>query len=63
MGGVLQYIWEAYYDTNGRSTDNFSFSLEPRGTKSTAMQIGGVLPYKWEVYCDTFLRSSGGWDF
>ena len=22
MGGVLQYIWEAYCDTNGRSTDS-----------------------------------------
>ena len=28
-------------------------SSEPRGTKSTAIQIGGVLQYKWEAYCDT----------
>ena len=55
--------WEAYCDTNGRSTDSISLSLDPRGTKSTAIQIGGVLQYKWEVYCDTFLRSSGGWGF
>ena len=63
MGGVLQYKWEVYCDTNGRSTDNISLSSERRGTKSTAVQIGGVLQYKWEVYCDTFLRSSGGWGF
>ena len=63
MGGVLQYKWEAYCDTNGRSTDNISLSLQPRGTKSIAIQIGGVLQYKWEVYCDTYLRSSGGWGF
>ena len=63
MGGVLQYKWHAYCDTNGRSTDSISLSLEPRGTKSTAIQMGGVLRYKWEVYCDTFLRSSGGWGF
>ena len=63
MGGVLQYKWEAYCDTNGRSTDSLSLSLEPRGTESTAIQVGGVLRYKWEVYCDTFLRSSGGWGF
>ena len=61
---VLQlYKWEAYCDTNGRSTDSISLSSERRGTKSTAIQIGGVLQYKWEVYCDTFLRSSGGWGF
>ena len=63
MGEALQYKWEGYCDTNGRSTDNSSLSLEPRGTKSTAIQIGGVLQYKWEVYCDTSLRSSGGWGF
>ena len=63
MRGVLQYKWEAYCDTNGRSTDSLSLSLEPRGTKSTAVQMGSVLRYKWEVYCDTFLRSSGGWGF
>ena len=63
MGGVLQYKWEAYCDTNGRSTDSISLSSERRGTRSTAVQIGGVLQYKWEVYCDTFLRSSGGWGF
>ena len=63
MGGVLRYKWEAYCDTNGRSTDSISFSSKRRGTKSTAIQIGGVLQYKWEAYCDTFLRSSGGWGF
>ena len=61
MGGVLQYKWEAYCDTNGRSTDNASLLLEPRGTKSTSIQIRGILRYKWAVYCDPFLRSSGGW--
>ena len=63
MGGVLQYKWEAYCDTNGRSTDSTSLSSECRGTKSTAIQIGGVLQYKLKAYCDTFLRSSGGWGF
>ena len=63
MGGVLRYKWEAYCDTNGRSTDSISLSSKRRGTKSTAVQIGGVLQYKWEAYCDTFLRSSGGWGF
>ena len=63
IGGVLQYKWEAYCDTNERSTDSISLSSERRGTKSTAVRIGGVLQYKWEVYCDTFLRSSGGWGF
>ena len=60
MGGVLQYKWEAYCDTNGRSTDSISLSSERRGSESTAIQIGGVLQYKLEVYFDTFLRSSGG---
>ena len=60
---VLQYKWEAYCDTNGRSTDSISLSLGPRGTKSTAIQMGGVLRYKWEVHYDTFLGSSGGWGF
>ena len=60
MGGVLQYKWEAYCDTNGRSTDSISLFSERRGTKSTAVQMGGVLQYKWEAYCDTFLKSSGG---
>ena len=45
MGGVLRYKWEAYCDTNGRSTDSISLTLEPRGTKA--------LRYKWEAYCDT----------
>ena len=63
MGGVLQYKWEAYCDTNGRSTDSIPLSSELRVTRSTPIQIGGVLQYKLEVYCDTFLRSSGGWGF
>ena len=55
VGGVLQHKWEAYCDTNGRSTDNISLSSEHRGTKSTAIQIGGgVLQYKLGVYCDIF---------
>ena len=63
MQGVLQYKWEAYCDTNGRSTDSISLYSERKGTKSTAIQIGGVLQYKLEVYRDTFLKSSGGWGF
>ena len=57
----MQYKWEAYCDTNGRSTENISFTQSVWGTKGAAIQIGGVLQYKLEVYCDTFLRSSGGW--
>ena len=60
---VLRYKWEAYCNTNGRSTDSVSLSSERRGTGSTAIQIGGVLQYKLEVYCNTFSRSSGGWGF
>ena len=63
IGGILQYKWEAYCDTNGRSTDSVSLSSGRRGTESTAIEIGGVLQYKLEVYCGTFLRSSGGWGF
>ena len=56
MGGVLQYKWEPYRDTNGRSTDSSSLSSEPRGAESTsiqnwrriAIQIGGVLRYFFE---------------
>ena len=56
--------WEAYCETNRRSTDSFSLSSERRGTGRTAMQIGGVLQYKLEVYCNICLRSSGGgWGF
>ena len=56
--------YKAYCDTNGRITDSISLSLEPRGTKSTAINtnrrrtaisMGGVSRY--------FLRSSGGWGF
>ena len=47
MEGVLPYKWEAYCDTNGRSTDNVSLSSERRGTGSTAIQRGGVLQYNW----------------
>ena len=62
LSKVLRYKWEAYCNTkwgaycdrSGKSTDNISLSLEPRGTKSTAIQLGGVLQYKWEVYCDIF---------
>ena len=63
MGGVLQYKWEAYCDTNGKSTDSVSLSSERIGTQSTAILIRGVLQYRLEVYCGTFSRSSGGWGF
>ena len=43
MGGVLQYKWKAYCDTNGRSTDSISLSSQRRGTQTTAIQMGGVL--------------------
>ena len=56
-GGVLQYKWEAYCDTNGRSADDMTLSLESRGTKSNAIQNGGILQYKWEVHCHDYLRS------
>ena len=62
-GGVLQYNWEAYCDTNGRRTDSISLSSERRGARRIAIQIGGVLQYKLEAYRDTFLRSSGGCGF
>ena len=58
MGGVLQYKWEAYCDTNERPTDGISLSPQHRGTKSTAIQIGGVLQYKLEVYCNTILAET-----
>ena len=48
MGGVLRYQWEAYCDTNGRSTEVFPFPESSMAPK--AMQ------YKLEVYCNTFLR-------
>ena len=54
MGGEVRYKWEAYCDTNGRSTDTISLSSERRGTESTAIQIGGVLQCELEAYCDTF---------
>ena len=43
MGGVLQYKWEAYCDTNG-STDSISFSSERRTPK--------ILQYTLEAYCN-----------
>ena len=55
---VLQYKWEAYYDTKGRSPVSISLSSECRGTeKSTAIQIRDVLQHKLEVYFDTFMVS------
>ena len=45
MGGVLQYKWEAYCDTNGRSTDSIPFPQSVGAPK--------VLRYKWEAYCNT----------
>ena len=64
VGGVLQYKWEAYCDTNGRSTDSISLFFQSVGTPKG-------LQYKLEAYCKTnwrciailFLRSSGGWGF
>ena len=47
MGGVLQYMWEAYC--------RVSLSSKLRSQESTAIQMGGVLPYKLEVYCQYFL--------
>ena len=56
---VLRYKWEAYCDTNGRRTEEFSLSWELSGTEKhctsnwrrIAKQIGGVLQYhphkKW----------------
>ena len=46
---TLQYKWEAYCNTNGRSTNNISFSSERRGTKSTVQ-------YNLEAYCNTNWR-------
>ena len=48
MGDVLQYKWEAYCDTNGRSTDTFPFRQSVGAPK--------VLQYKLEAYCDTNRR-------
>ena len=48
MGGVLRYKWEAYYDTNGRSTANISLSSESGGIESTAIQIEGIVRYFFE---------------
>ena len=63
MGGVLQYEWEAYCNTNGRRT-----AIQMGGVlrvfpfpQSVEAPKGGVLQYYLEVYCDTFVRSSGGW--
>ena len=51
--GVLQYKWDAYCDTNGRSTNSIFLSSERRDTESTAIQIGGVLQYRLAVYFGT----------
>ena len=56
MGGVSQYKWETYCDTNGRSTDSISLSLEPRGDESTAIQIRGGLQYKWRGVLQHFFE-------
>ena len=45
IGGVLRYNWEAYCDTNGRSTDNIPFPQSAGAPKT--------LRYKWEAYCNT----------
>ena len=54
-GGVWQYKWEAYCDTNGRSTDRFPFPQSVghqkycnRIWRRTAIEIGGVLRYLFE---------------
>ena len=43
---LLRYKWEAYRNTDGRSTDSISLSSEHRGTGCTAIQMGGILQYK-----------------
>ena len=48
MGGVLRYRWEAYCDTNRRSTEVFPFpesSVAPKAQQ-----------YKLEAYCNTNWR-------
>ena len=55
MRSVLQYRWEAYCDTNGRSTDSVSLSFEPRGNGAPK-----VLHYKLEAYCNTNGRGMAG---
>ena len=53
IGGVLQYKWEAHWDTNGGSADSISLSSEHRAPKvlqytnwrRIAIQTGGVLRY------------------
>ena len=55
---IYTFLTERHFSALGwrfQSTDCIRLSLEPRGTKSTAMQIGGEQQHKWEVYCDTFL--------
>ena len=55
MGGVLRYKWEAYCDTNGRSTDSIPFPQSVghqtycnTNWRRTAIQIRGVLRYFFE---------------
>ena len=48
MGGVLRYKWEAYCDTNGRSTEVFLFPESSGAPKA--------LQCKLEAYCNTNWR-------
>ena len=64
MGGVLQYKWEAYCDTNGRSTESIPFPQSLGAPKVLQYKLEAYCnTCRLEVYCDTFLRSGGGWGF
>ena len=48
MGGVLRYKWEAYCNTDGRSTDNIFFPQ--------SVGVPKALQYTLEAYCNTNWR-------
>ena len=48
MGGVLQYKWGAYCDTNGRSTGSIPFAQSVGAPK--------VLQHNLEAHCNTNWR-------
>ena len=54
MGGVLQYIWEAYCDTNGRSTDSIPFPQSVGAPKALRYKL--EVQHKLEVCFDTFFE-------
>ena len=62
MRGVLRYKWEAYCDTNGRSTEVFPFPESPVAAKAVQYKLEAYCNTKLEVNCSTFW-SSGGWGF